>query len=37
MYKIGTFQRNRSAIFLKLLNIYLFLKIFQNVEIVTLW
>ena len=31
--KIGTFQRNISTIFLKVLNIYLFLKILQKVEI----
>ena len=36
MCKIGTFQRNFSTIFLKLLNIYLFSKIFQKVEIVML-
>ena len=33
--KIGTFQRNLSTIFLKLLNTYLFIsKIFQKVKIV---
>ena len=31
--KIGTFQRNIFTIFLKLLNIYLFSKIFQKVKI----
>ena len=34
--KIGTFQRNISRIFLKVLNIYLFSKIFEKVEIVML-
>ena len=34
--KIGTFQRNIFPIFLKVLNIYLFSKIFQKVEIVML-
>ena len=34
--KTGTFQRNISTIFLKVLNIYLFSKIFQKVEIVML-
>ena len=32
--KIGTFQRNISTIFLKVLNICLFSKILQKVEIV---
>ena len=36
MCKIEKFQRNISTIFLKLLNIYYFLKIFQKVEIVML-
>ena len=36
MYKIGTIQRNLSTTFLKTLNIYLFSKIFQKVEIVKL-
>ena len=36
MYKISKFQRNLSTIFLKLLNIYLFSKIFQNIKIVML-
>ena len=35
--KIGTFQRNLCTIFLKVLNIYLFLKIFQKVDILMLW
>ena len=30
LLKIGTFQRNISKIFLKVLNIYLFSKIFQK-------
>ena len=34
--KIGTFQRNLSTIFLKILNIYLFSKTFEKVEIVML-
>ena len=34
--KIGLFYRNISTIFLKVLNIYLFLEIFQKVEIVML-
>ena len=34
--KIGTFQRNIFTIFLKVSNIYLFLKIFQKFEIVML-
>ena len=37
MCKIGTFQGNLSTIFLKLLNIYLFSKIFQKVKTVMLW
>ena len=36
MCKISTFQRNISTIFLKILNIYLFSKIFQKVKIVML-
>ena len=36
MCKIGTFKGNLSTIFLKVLNIYLFKKIFQEVEIVML-
>ena len=36
MCKIGTFQRNLSTIFLKLLNIYLFSKILQKAKIVKL-
>ena len=36
MCKIGTFQWNLPTIFLKLLNIYFFSKIFQKVKIVTL-
>ena len=36
MCKIEKFQRNLSTIFLKLLNIYLFSKIFQKVKIVML-
>ena len=36
MCKIGTFQRNLSTIFLNLLNIYLFSKIFQKIKIVIL-
>ena len=36
MYKIKKFQRNLSTIFLKLLNIYFFSKIFQKVKIVML-
>ena len=36
MCKIGKFHRNLSTIFLKLLNIYLFSKIFQKVKIVKL-
>ena len=34
--KFGTFQRNLSTVFLKALNIYLFIKIFQKVKIVML-
>ena len=34
--KIGTFQRNLSTIFLKVLNIYLFSKIFPKVKTVML-
>ena len=37
MCKIGTFQGNLPTIFLKVLNIYLFSKIFQKLEIVMLW
>ena len=33
MCKIGTFQRNLTTMFLKILNIYLVLKIFQKVRI----
>ena len=36
MCKIEKFQRNLSTIFLKILDIYLFSKIFQKVEIVML-
>ena len=36
MSKIGIFQQNLSTIFVKLLNIYLFSKIFQKVKIVML-
>ena len=36
MCQIRIFQRNLSAIFLKVLNIYLFLNIFQKVRIVML-
>ena len=36
MCKIGEFQRNLSAIYLIVLNIYLFLKIFQTDRIVVL-
>ena len=36
VWKIGTFQGNLSTIFLKVLNIYLFSKIFQKVEIAML-
>ena len=36
MCKISTFHQNLSTIFLKLLNIYLFSKIFQKVKIVKL-
>ena len=36
MCKIGTFQENLSKIFLKVLNIYLFSKIFPKVKIVML-
>ena len=36
VFKIGPFQGNLSAIFLKVLNIYSFSKIFQRVEIVML-
>ena len=36
MCKIVTFQRNLSKIFLKVLNIYLSLKIFQEIKIVIL-
>ena len=36
MCKIGTLQRNVSTMFLKILNIYLVLKIFQKVRIVML-
>ena len=36
MCKFGTFQRNLSSIFLKLLNIYLFSEIFQKVKIIML-
>ena len=36
MCKISIFQRNISTIFLKVLNIYLFSKIFQKVKIVML-
>ena len=36
MCKIDTFQGNLSTIFSEVLNIYLFLKIFQKVEIVML-
>ena len=36
MCKIGTFQRNLSTIFSKLLDIYLFSELFQKVEIVML-
>ena len=36
MCKIGTFQGNLSIIFLRILNIYLFLKIFQKVEFLML-
>ena len=35
-YNIGLLQRNLSTIFLKLLNIYLFSKIFQDVKILML-
>ena len=35
MCKIGTFQRNLSTMFRKILNIYLVLKIFQNVRVAT--
>ena len=34
--KIGTFQQNIPTIFLEVLNIYLFSKIFQKVEFVML-
>ena len=36
MCKIGTFHRNLSTLFMKVLNIYLFSKIFEKVEIVML-
>ena len=36
MCKIGVFQRNASTIFLKALNIYLFLNIFQKFGILML-
>ena len=36
MCKIGTFQRNISTMFLEVLNINLFLKIFQKIRMVML-
>ena len=36
MCKIGTFQGNLSTIFRKILNIYLFSRVFQKVEIIVM-